>query len=110
MASSESHRQTVVPEISATMPRSTASRATSAVLQRLKGTPLVAGSSQASAFTSILASGGKDRRSARTGSILQSAQPLLVKPFAPLTDRLGSGVKPLCDLLVGEPFGGQQHD
>src|SRR5215208_3098221 len=61
MASSESHRQTVAPEISATMPRSTTSRATSSVLQRLKGTPLSNGSSQAMAFTSILTEGGKGR-------------------------------------------------
>src|SRR5215210_1902620 len=104
MASSQSHRQTVVPEISATRARATASRATSAALQRLKGTPLVAGSSQQSAFTSILASGGKERRSARAGSVLQSAQSLLVKALAPLTDRLGSGIQPLGDVLVGEPF------
>src|SRR5215211_1495895 len=109
MASSESHLQTVVPEIDATKPRSIASRATSPALQRLKGTPLVAGNSQANAFISILASGGKDRRSARAGSILQSAQTLLVESFAPLTYRLGCGVQPPCDLLVGGPFGGQQH-
>src|ERR671910_733359 len=104
MASSESHRQTVVPEISATRPWATASRATSAALQRLRGTPLVAGSSQASAFTSILTSGGKGRGSARSRSIFQPSQPLLIKALAPLTDRLGRGVKPLCDLLVGGPF------
>ena len=59
MASSESHRQTVLPEILATRPCSITSRATSAALQRLKGTPLLAGSSQASAFTSTLTEGGK---------------------------------------------------
>src|SRR5215210_2573899 len=109
MASSESHRQTVLPEIQATRPRSIASRATSPALQRLRGTPLVAGNSQARALTSILASGGKVRRSAGARSVLQSAQPLLVKALAPLTGRLGAGVKPLGDLLVGGPFGGQQH-
>jgi hypothetical protein len=72
MASSESHRQTVVPEISATRPRAITSRATSAVLQRLEGTPLLAGSSQASAFSSTLTEGGKGRGSARAWSILQS--------------------------------------
>src|SRR5215210_8436050 len=110
MASSRSHRQTVVPEISpGTRPRSIASRATSPAHQRLKGTLLVAGNSQARAFTSILASGGKERWSARAWSILQSAQPLLVEALAPLTDRLGCGVKPPCDLLVGGSLGGQQH-
>src|SRR5215213_6223691 len=104
MASSESHLQTVVAEILATRPRSITSRATSAALQRLKGTPLVAGNSQARAFTSVLASGGKERWSAGAGPILQSAQTLRVEAFAPLTDRLGCGVKPLGDLLVGGPF------
>src|SRR5215210_8821353 len=98
MASSASHRQTVAPEILATRPRAIASRATSAALQRLKGTPLVAGNSQARAFTSVLASGGKERRSARAGPILQSTQSLLVKALTPLTDRLGAGVKHLGDL------------
>src|SRR5215210_955569 len=104
MASSESHRQMVVPEISATRPRAIASRATSPALQRLKGTPLVAGSSQANAFTSILVSGGKARGPARARSIFQSAQALFIKALAPLTDRLGCGVHPPCDLLVGGPF------
>src|SRR5215210_808036 len=104
MASSESHLQTVAPEIDATRPRSIASRATSPALQRLRGTPLVAGNSQANALTSILASGGKERRSARAGSVLQSSQTLLVEPFAPLTYRLGRGVQPSSDPLVGGPF------
>src|SRR5215208_1952833 len=53
--------------------------------------------------------GGKDRRSAGARSILQSVQPLVVKALAPLTGRLGAGVQPLGDLLVGGIFGGQQH-
>src|SRR5215207_9611644 len=110
MASSRSHRQTVVAEILATRPRSIASRATSPALQRLKGTPLVAGNSQARAFTSILAAGGKERRSAGAGPILQCAQSLLVKALAPLTRCLGSGVQPGGDFLVGGSLGGQQHD
>src|SRR5215210_1186365 len=110
MASSESQRQTVVPEISATRPRSIASRATSAALQRRRGTPKVAGSSQANALTSILASGGKEGRSAGAGPVLQSIQSLLVKALAPLTRRLGSGVQPGGDFLVGGSLGGQQHD
>ena len=72
MASSESHRQRVVPEMCPTRPRAITSRATSSVLQRLKGTPEVAGSSQAMDFTSILTSGGKARGPARTRSIFQS--------------------------------------
>src|SRR5215208_1766849 len=83
MASSESHHQTVVPEILATRPRS---------------------------ITSPLTEGGKGRGSARAWSILQPLQTLLVESLAPLTDRLGCGVKPPGDLLVGGPFCGQKHD
>ena len=61
----------VLPEICSTMPRVITSRATSSVVQRLKGTPEVAGSSQAMAFTSILTSGGKARGPARTRSVFQ---------------------------------------
>src|SRR5215207_4461896 len=104
MASSESHRQTVVPEISATMPRSTTSRATSSVLQRLKGTPLLYGSSQAMAFTSILTEGGKGRGPTRARSIFQPGQILFIEPLAPLRNHLRAGVQPSSDLLVGDPF------
>src|SRR5215203_3387750 len=110
MASSESHRQMVVPEICATMPRAIASRATSCVLQRLKGTPEVAGSSQAMAFTSILTSGGKGRGPARARSIFQPLQALLMESLAPLPDHLRAGVQPRGYLLVGDFFGGQKDD
>src|SRR5215210_1076282 len=110
MASSQSHRQTVAPEISATRPRSTTSRAISSALQRLKGTPLLAGSSQAMAFTSTLTEGGKGRGPARAGPIFQSGQTFLVKALAPLRDRLGCGVQPLGYLLVGDFLGGQEDD
>src|SRR5919112_3863482 len=110
MASSESHRQMVVLEICSTMPRAIASRATSSVLQRLKGTPEVAGSSQAMAFTSIRASGGKARGSARTRSIFEPLQTLLMESLAPLPNHLRAGVKPRGYLLVGEFFGGQKDD
>jgi len=52
IASWESHRQTVTPEICSTMPRVIASRASSEEDQRESGTPLSAGSSQAIAMTS----------------------------------------------------------
>src|ERR671912_610381 len=110
MASSESHRQMVLPEICATTPRAITSRATSSVLQRLKGTQEVAGSSQAMALTSILTSGGKARGPARTRSIFQPLQTLLVESLAPLPDHLRAGVQPGGYLLVGDFFGGQNDD
>jgi hypothetical protein len=104
MASSESHRQMVLPEICLTMPRAITSRATSSVLQRLKGTQEVAGSSQAMAFTSILTSGGKARGPARTRSIFQPFQTLLVESLAPLPEHLRAGVQSRGYLLVGDLF------
>jgi hypothetical protein len=59
IASSESQRQTDAPESSQTIPRATAARAISLVEKRDSGSPLAAGSSQASAFTSARTSGGK---------------------------------------------------
>jgi len=52
MASCDSQRQTVTPEICSQMPRSTASRASSEEDQRDSGTPLETGSSHAIAITS----------------------------------------------------------
>jgi hypothetical protein len=52
MASCDSQRQTVTPLICSTIPRVTASRASSSEDQRDSGTPCSAGSSQAIAITS----------------------------------------------------------
>ncbi len=52
MASRSKIRHTVAAEIAATTARATSSRASSAQLQRERGTPVVAGSSQASCLTS----------------------------------------------------------
>ena len=59
MASSASHRQIVVPEISATRPRVITSARISGTWRRESGNPSRAGSSQAIAFTSTTSSGGK---------------------------------------------------
>jgi hypothetical protein len=48
-------------EIASTTPRTTASAASSAQLQRAKGTPVSAGSAQANAFTSASAVAAKTR-------------------------------------------------
>jgi hypothetical protein len=50
------------------------------------GSPCVAGSSQASAFTSATCSGGKTARAARALTILEAGQPLLEEPFPPSAD------------------------
>jgi hypothetical protein len=62
------------------------------------------------ALTSILTSGGKARGSARTRSIFQSRDALLVESLAPFPDHLRTGVQPGGYLLVGDFFGGQKDD
>jgi len=52
IASCDSQRQTVTPLICSTIPRATASRASSVADQRDSGTPRSAGSAQAIAITS----------------------------------------------------------
>ena len=76
MASSDSHRQMVVPEISAAMPRETTSAEMSGTCRRDKGTPRRLGSSQASAFTDTTTSGGKDRRSATSRAFFEAGKAL----------------------------------
>src|SRR6266851_3095328 len=68
IASADSHRQIVVPEIDATMPWAAAWRARSGQCQRASGTPVVAGNSQARALTATAASRGE-----RPGGALPAA-------------------------------------
>ncbi len=110
MASSDSHRQMVVPEISATMPRERTSAAMSATCRRDRGTSRREGSSQARALTATTTSGGKDRWSAASGALLQAGEPLLEEPLAPLRDDLAPGVQTSGDLVVVQALGGHEHD
>ena len=77
IASAESQRQMVVPEIEATMPCSMAVRARSGQCQRASGTPAVEGSSQASALTATTISGRG------SGVVLPGVVPYLQKNLQP---------------------------
>src|SRR5438105_9300609 len=98
MASSASQRQTVAPESSQQMPRATASRAMSRLERRESGRPLSPGSSQASARTSALTSGGKGRRPAAARTLLEAGDPLLKEALAPHRDDLAACVQARRDL------------
>ena len=87
------------------MPRSMTSRCSSARENRDTGSPCVAGSSQASAFTSATCSGGKTTRAARALPILQAGQPLLEEPLPPATDHLRRRLQPPRDLGVALTLG-----
>src|SRR6266545_5939298 len=108
IASSCSHRQTVLSLMRATMPDRCASRTISAVLSRESGRPSVAGSSHASALIWTTSSGGKSPGPTRARALLQAGHALLEEPLAPLADdfpprREGGG-----DLVVGEPLRREQ--
>jgi hypothetical protein len=100
IASSLSQRQIVIAAIVATIPRLTASRASSALDQRESGTPFSAGSSHASALTSATCAGGKTPRPTRPRSFLKTSQPLLAETSSPPRDSLARLVEALGDLRV----------
>src|SRR5579863_4567863 len=110
MASSDSQRQMVVPEMSATMPRAATSVAMSGMCRRDSGTPSRDGNSQARALTATTTSGGKDRGSTAPGALLQAGQALLEEALAPLRHDLAAGVQPQRDLVVVVAIGGHEHD
>jgi hypothetical protein len=82
----------------------------SAVLHRDKGTPVVAGSSHASAFTSITTSGGKNPGAPRAVSIIEPRHPLVKESLSPKADHFASGIQPLGDFMVAQPFVCQEDD
>src|SRR5580698_5556188 len=110
MASSESQRQIVLPEISATMPRSIATSLRSGTWSRLSGTPSRLGSSQASDFTATTTSGGENWRSAAPRTLLEPNKALFEEAFSPLRDDHPVGVEARCDLLIVEALGGHEDD
>ncbi len=110
MASSDSQRQMVVPEMSATIPWAMTSVAMSGMCRRDRGTPSRAGNSQARALTATTTSGGKDRRSAASGALVQTRQALLEEAFAPLGHDLPASVQAQSDLVVVVSLGGHEDD
>ena len=110
MASSESQRQIVAPEISATMPRSITSARISGTYSRLSGTQRRLGSSQAKDLTATTTSGGKDPGTTAAGTLLEAGKALFVEAFSPLRDDHPVGVEPCRDLVVVEPLSGHKYD
>ena len=110
MASSLSHRHTVLSLMVATTPADRMYRAMSAVLHRDKGTPLVAGNSQASALTCMTTSGGKNPGAPRAVLVLEFRQPLVKKSLSPETDHFAPCIQPVGDFIVSQPFMGKEND
>src|SRR5260370_8997901 len=109
IASSWSHRQTVLSLIRATMPDRCASRTISAVLSRESGRPRVTGSSHASALICTTSSGGKSPGPTRAWAFLKAGHALLEESLAPQTDDIPSDGEGPCDLTIGATFLLQQE-
>ncbi len=110
MGSSASQRHSVVVEIWVTTPQATSSSRSSARLQRLTGTPRVAGSSQATASAVVTTAAGNTRGTARPLAIGQAREPLLAEAFAPFGHGVDRDPKPPGDHLVGQARRGLEHD
>src|SRR4029450_4068912 len=80
------------------------------LFQRLSGTALVTGSSQAIALTSTTTAEGEAARPARPLAIPQPSHPLSAKALAPLRHGVAPHPKPPGDPDVLPPIGGRQHD
>ena len=108
MASSWSHRHTVLLLMLATMPHRSTSRTRSTVLNRESGSPRVAGSSQARALTCTTTSGGKNPGATGPGALVEARQALLKETFTPEADDLASDRHGRGDLVIGPPVGREQ--
>src|SRR5712691_6957733 len=100
MASAASHRQMVVPEISATRPRWSASARISGTCNLDRGRPSLCGSSHAIALTATTTSGGKNRGSTMPWAFLEPDESLFEEPLAPLRHDLSAGIQARSDLIV----------
>src|SRR3990172_9032456 len=108
MASSLSHRHTVLWLRVATMPQRWASRTMSAVLKRDSGRPSVDGNSQAMALTCTTTSGGKNRGAARSWSLFQACQALVKEAFAPKTNDVAAHRQRGGDFVIGATLRSQK--
>jgi hypothetical protein len=110
MASAASHRQMVVPEISATKPQWSTSARISGTCSLDRGRPRRCGNSQAMALISTTTSGGENRRSTMPGALLKPGDSFFEEPFAPLRHDFSAGVQARRDLIIAESLSREQDD
>jgi hypothetical protein len=84
------------------------SRAKSWRLNRDRGKPVSAGSSQASALTCTTTSGGKNGRAPGPGFCLQASETFLEEAFAPLANDLARDRKTGSDPIIALALSGQE--
>jgi hypothetical protein len=78
------------------------------VLIREKGTPRNEGSSQAMALTWTTNSGGETPGAAGTRLLVKPRKALFKEPLSPPGDDQPAGIQTGGNLIVVQPFGGQQ--
>src|SRR5207249_9517334 len=96
------------PLICATIPRAMTSRARSWRLNRDRGKPISAGSSQARALLCTTASGGKNGRAPGLCFSLQTVQSLLEEAFASLANDLARDRKAGRNLVIALALSGRR--
>src|SRR6516165_12832745 len=109
-ASALSQRHKVAPLISATNPWVITSRRISERESRDRGSCKRCGSSRARALTWTTMLGGKLGGSAAPRFGFQARKPREDKSLTPFADNLARSVQTSSDNVVGESFGGEQHD
>src|SRR5260370_31953875 len=108
MAFSLSHRQIVVSLPVAKRPERRRCEPSSARLHRDRGSPSLAGSSQAMALTRTTTSGGKDPGASGSWAVIETPEALLEEAFSPHADDLAACGEGVCGSGIGGARGSQQ--
>src|ERR1700720_1468962 len=102
MASLDNQRQIVDSPIDSTIPRLITSRFRSGPDHFERGTPVVLGSSQASAFTCATTLGGKAGRSPAPITVGETFDAAVKKSLPPATHNLTGRSTPLSNLFIAQ--------
>jgi hypothetical protein len=86
------------------------SRRISAREKRERGLPSRSGNSQARALTATTISGGKARRCAATGKLVEAGQARLEEALTPFADNLTRDVEAARDNVIAPAIGGIEYD
>jgi len=110
MGCSAKIRKTDDGEIGLARPWAASSAASSGAVQRDSGTPVAAGSWQASVTTAARSSALIRLGRPDPGQVLEPVQPAGGEPAPPLADRVHADVQVRGDARAGPAAGGSQHD
>ena len=83
-------------------------RASSGMLHRERGTPSLAGSSQAMDLTLMSSSGGKNPGATRSDFLLKPRQTALKEALSPHAHHLAARAQARGNLIIAQPLGGEK--